>query len=56
VGFREKAVFVPIRKLEADERMGLIAIFNRGVSIRKAVTGDEWRVMSNLEGEKGGGG
>jgi len=34
VGFREKAVFVSIRKLEAAERIGLIAISNRGVSIR----------------------
>jgi hypothetical protein len=30
----ETARFVPIRKLEMAERMGLIAISNRGVSIR----------------------
>jgi hypothetical protein len=40
VGFREKATFVSIRKLEEAERMGLIVISNRGVSIRNAVAGD----------------
>ena len=57
--------FVSIRKLEANERMGLIVIFNRGVSIRSAVASDpslaqsllracKWRLTSNFGQEKCG--
>jgi hypothetical protein len=40
--------FVSIRKLEEVERMGLIAIFNRGVSIRNAVARGERRVTGEI--------
>jgi hypothetical protein len=40
--------FVSIRKLEIVEMERLIRIFNRGVSIRRAVASDEWRVASRF--------
>ena len=36
--------FVSIRKLEVVEKARFILSFNRGVSIRRAVASDEWRV------------
>jgi hypothetical protein len=40
--------FVSIRKLEVVEMGRLIRSFNRGVSIRRAVASDEWRVASRF--------
>jgi hypothetical protein len=42
----KKVRFVTIRKLEGIERIGLIVISNRGVTIRSAVASDKWVVMS----------
>jgi hypothetical protein len=40
--------FVSIRKLEVVEIARFIRNFNRGVSIRRAVASDEWRVARRL--------
>jgi hypothetical protein len=40
--------FVSIRKLEVIEMGRVIRSFNRGVSIRRAVASDEWRVASRF--------
>jgi hypothetical protein len=40
--------FVSIRKLEVVEMGRVIRIFNRGVSIRRAVASDEWRVANRF--------